>query len=174
METIEQIKPITGYADYFISNFGYVISHKRNRITKMQGRKAGAGYIAVNLKTDNKQYDAVYVHKLVAIHFIDANCKCVNHKDNNIMNNHIDNLQMCTQQQNIQYSITQNRKPKMNESCQITKPRAVVVYDPVDDITYEVHSMYRLAKDLGVQICAVYNACNGYQKTVKGLILRYK
>jgi hypothetical protein len=183
--TTEQILPIQGYeGSYSISNFGYVISHYKKGTHKILTPGITAqGYpfvVLSNLKLSDaskrtKTTSTFRIHKLMIKTFKKGSKMqdCVNHIDGNKMNNHIDNLEPCTQSYNVNEAIRLNRKPKMSDKCQINKPRPVVVYDPIDDITYTVHSMYRLAKDLDVKICAIYNACNGYQKTVKGLIVRY-
>lgn len=172
--TPEVIIPLKGFENHYsISNYGYVIKHNKyypDRI--MKGSLIGSGYYKISLtSTNNNRVE--YLHRLMVENFLHITPDCVNHIDGNRLNNNISNLEPCTQKHNINEAIRLRQKPKMSDKCQKNKPRAVIVYDPIDDITYEVHSMYECAKQLGVKICAIYNACNGLQKTVKGLQIRY-
>lgn len=62
------------------------------------------GYMKVNL-TKHDQKRTFKVHRLVAIHFLDNpnNLPCVNHKDENKLNNNVDNLEWCTKEYNNSY-----------------------------------------------------------------------
>lgn len=63
------------------------------------------GYPSVTCKPE-KGCRSVRIHRLVAELFIDnPECKkSVNHKDGNPKNNHVDNLEWCTQSHNIQHA----------------------------------------------------------------------
>lgn len=180
--TPEQIKPIEGYeGEYSISNFGYVISHYKNGKNKILKPGISNGYPFVilsnsrgkNMPKGTRSFTLHKIHKLIIRNFKQGKKleDCVNHIDGNKMNNNVDNLEACTQKYNVHEAIRLNRKPNMYESCK--NKRSVIVYDPIDDITYTVESMYKLAKYLGVKVCAIYNACNGHQKTCKGLFISY-
>lgn len=180
----EIILPIKDYeGSYSISNYGYVISHYKkgtSKIIKPGLTAQGYNFVRLSNYKNNKIVDKTYtcfkLHRLVASHFIQNFTKelcVVNHIDGNRLNNRVDNLEVCSQAHNIQQAIKNKQKPKMSVFCQRNTPRAVKVYDPVDNIEYVAHSMYSLAKSLGVRICAIYNACNGLQATVKGLKVSY-
>ena len=121
----EEWKDIKGYEGlYRISNFGKVESVEREvnqgkygktRIaggSQMSPTDNGNGYLIVGLRNDQRRKNH-YVHRLVAEHFVEneSGLPCVNHKDYDIRNNRADNLEWCTQKQNIRYSAHRMRKP---------------------------------------------------------------
>lgn len=109
---------------YQISNFGRVLSlprtvrqgkHGKTRTvggTILRPTDNGAGYLIVGLRCGNKRKN-FYIHRLVAEHFL-PNCtggEYVNHKDYNTHNNHVGNLEWCTQRENIRHSSDRMKKP---------------------------------------------------------------
>ena len=97
-------KTIEGYEDYDVSNLGNVRSWKYTNSPRLLKPKAvGRGYLVVSL-SQNKQIKQIWVHKLVGLAFINNPDKKphINHKDENITNNKANNLEWCTQQENIQ------------------------------------------------------------------------
>ena len=106
-------KDIEGYEGlYQVSNLGRVKScvhftHKKDTILK-ENIKNG-GYVYVNLYK-NRRGTKFYVHRLVAKAFLtqykDKNY--VNHIDCNKQNNKVDNLEYCTQKENIDHSWENN------------------------------------------------------------------
>lgn len=174
-ETQELIVPIKDFPRYSISNFGYVISHFKNSNNILKTTVDPTGYYRVTLSTklpDNTYIrKSVKVHKLIANHFIKEKGYAVNHKDGNKLNNHIDNLEVCTQQFNVLEAIRTNLKQKMTS---INNPRAVIIMDTYNGVEYEFSSMYKAAKVLKVSVHAIYNACTGRQKKVKGMKIKYK
>lgn len=104
MENIEEIwKDVIGYEGiYKISNTAIVIRKNRK---KMAANIAGAGYLQVSL-TYLKKRANFYIHRLVAIHFIENenNLPQVNHKDGNKLNNHVSNLEWVTASENTYHA----------------------------------------------------------------------
>lgn len=91
---------------YRISNLGEIVSTPRkgtNGGTK-QYRITHKGYAEVTLCKDGKQRTEK-VHRLVALTFIPNpnNLPEVNHRDENKLNNRVDNLEWCTTQYNLNY-----------------------------------------------------------------------
>lgn len=100
---MEEWKDIAGYELYYqISNIGQVKRKDTGKILKNNIRN---GYEYVTLCV-NRQRKKFYVHRLVAIAFIPnpKSYEQVNHKDGNKSNNKVDNLEWCTQKENLMHA----------------------------------------------------------------------
>ena len=109
-------KPAVGYeSSYMVSNLGRVKTIPRRVMTHNNGYidipeliktqpKNNQGYAQVGLK-HNGVSSRVFVHRLVATTFIPNpnNLPCVNHKDEDITNNCVDNLEWCSYKYNSNY-----------------------------------------------------------------------
>ena len=84
-------------SDYFI-NMNGDIKNNNNKILKSS---VVNGYKIINLN----KIKTLLIHRLVAIAFIPNpdNKPIVNHKDKNKLNNHISNLEWCTQKENMKH-----------------------------------------------------------------------
>jgi len=93
--------PVKGYPNYYVSDYGEVINMDTMRILKKDNRK---GYFSVRLSNGNVS-KVFSIHRLVATAFLgnSSNLPQVNHKDGNKVNNHVDNLEWCTQEYNLQH-----------------------------------------------------------------------
>lgn len=103
------------YAGIEVSTFGRVRTPDRvvpcrgNGTRFVKGRilkqyNDHGGYLQAQIKVDRK-WIMKRVNRLVAQTFIDNpdNLPMVNHRDCNIKNNHVENLEFCTQKYNCQY-----------------------------------------------------------------------
>lgn len=107
-------KDIQGYEGlYQVSNYGNVKSLRSGKLLVPCKNQENCGHLHLQLYKDKKA-KTHYVHRLVAVHFVPNpnNLGVVNHKDYNSLNNNSDNLEWCTQQQNVQYSSERMKKPK--------------------------------------------------------------
>ena len=100
----EHFKDIPGYIKrYQISNYGRVRSLKNGKSRILKPGKNNKGYLHVELCGNGKR--GWLIHQLVAITFLNHQpCRMervIDHIDNNILNNHISNLQITTQRENI-------------------------------------------------------------------------
>lgn len=109
----EMWKPIIGYEGWYeISNFGRVRSldrtvyfrngkGQRDYKGKILKQKYHNGYAMVNLNK-NKKLEVVYIHQLVAKHFLEKveGKNVVNHKDGIKSNNFYRNLEWVTSKEN--------------------------------------------------------------------------
>lgn len=116
---MEEWKDVVGYEGlYRVSNFGRVKSLRR---TATNGRRSVPerilkthevrdGYITVVLYK-NKIPKRLSVHRLVATAFLQNknNYPFVNHKDENKKNNHVENLEWCTREYNMNYGTVGKR-----------------------------------------------------------------
>lgn len=117
-------KDIPGYDGYYqVSSYGnvrslerpYTICSKTIISTKSKILKQGIvkGYYNVELNV-NGVAKKIFVHRLVALAFIPN----INHKDENPLNNIMENLEWCTIEYNLKYGtrqerISKNRKRKV-------------------------------------------------------------
>lgn len=122
MANKEVFIPVNGFCGlYEVSNHGRVKSLPKSggngyksKILKQEVRANGAtDYNRVSLCVNGK-VKRFFVHRLVAIHFIKnpQDKKCVNHIDNNGLNNNINNLEWCTHKENSAHSAKQGRHIK--------------------------------------------------------------
>lgn len=119
-------------------------------------------YYGVSLRKDGKYYNKT-IHRLVAEAFLPNpdNLPCVNHKDENRLNNHIDNLEWCTYRHNniwkdriLKSLITYNSNTKNRKRVyQYTRDGIFIKgYESVKEAMKEVN----LKTNSGI-----YRSCNG-------------
>lgn len=115
-EIIEEWKPIEGYEGlYEVSNLGRVKSLKANngkpRQKIMKQYEHRSGYLQVKLYKEGEMIHC-NVHRLVAHAFLGRPnlYTCLKHKDGNVQNNCVDNLEWYTTPHNLNYGTCQQRK----------------------------------------------------------------
>lgn len=97
-------KDCKGYeGKYQVSTQGRVWSVKGQRYLK--GTVTKKGYVYVHLTAKNGKAVKERLHRLVALTFLDNpdNLPVVNHKDENKLNNSVDNLEWCSHKYNCNY-----------------------------------------------------------------------
>lgn len=105
MIDLSEFKQIEGYDGmYLVDSKGNVYSKYINRLLKPCLFHDYKAVVLAN-KKENKQ-DSHYVHRLVATCFIPNpnNLECVNHKDEDKLNNNVENLEWCTRLYNNSYN----------------------------------------------------------------------
>lgn len=110
---IEEWKDVPGYEDYYkVSNTGRVVRKLGRRCVKERELRAeiASGYKRVVLYVDT--YKKMLVHRLVAMAFIPNpnGYPCINHKDEDKLNNNVCNLEWCTHKYNQNYGTICKRK----------------------------------------------------------------
>ena len=85
-------------------------SFKINKGKILKPYKVRHNYLQVDIR-----HRSFYVHRLVAETFIpnQNNLPCVNHKDENPLNNSVNNLEWCNHQYNVTYSLEKTRRRLM-------------------------------------------------------------
>ena len=123
---MEEWRDIKGYEGlYQISNKGRVKSLNYKRTGKEKIRKPGKrrGYFFITLYKKGEKPKSFDIHRLVAEHFLPNpdNLPVVNHKDENKLNNNVENLEWCTFAYNTIYSVNggKSRKIQCVETQQI-------------------------------------------------------
>lgn len=99
----EMWKTVEDYPAYEVSTNGDIRNKKTGRILSSCGGEGNYQMVCLSI-TDNKN-KTPYVHRLVAKAFIPNpdNLTEVNHKDEDKLNNSVDNLEWCTRQYNLTY-----------------------------------------------------------------------
>lgn len=116
------------------------------------------GYLFVQL-CKNGEAKNYRVHRLVAQAFLPNpnNYPCINHKDENKLNNNVDNLEWCTIQYNNEYS----------------KAKQVGQYDLNGNLIATWKSTMEIQRQLGFRNGNISNCCLGKIKTAYGYIWKY-
>ena len=122
---------IKGYEGiYQVNEAGDVYSIRNHRVIK--GGIFSNGYRFVNLSVHGKHKNHL-VHRLVAEAFLNqrpVNKLYVNHIDGNKLNNHISNLEWCTQSENLKHAIAiglVESQCKIRRSVTVTHPKKGVM-----------------------------------------------
>lgn len=157
-------KDITDYEGlYQVSNLGRIKSFRES--TKFGKQKElilkpsliNSGYEVVSLYK-GKRKRKFQVHRLVASEFLDNpdNLPCVNHKDENKLNNCVDNLEWCSYLYNNNYGTA-----KIRSIYTRSKPIAQKTMDGLPLATYE--SLHIASSLLGYDYVNMKNWCkNGF------------
>lgn len=212
---IEVWKDIPDYEGlYQVSNLGRVKSLERTIICGTQIRlikerilkeyKDTLGYCKIGLHKDGKR-KTFQVHQLVAKCFLEPieGKNIVNHKDQNPSNNHVNNLEFCTQQYNVTYNNahikrgfnnrgkykgennpmygkqhTEKTKERISKAMK-GKPqykRRKPIQQYTKDMTFirEWDSAKSASMELKIHSGDISKCCKGKLKTVGGFVWRYK
>ena len=177
-------KDIEGYEDlYQVSNMGRVRRLTRNRrgknnsLNPIQGRilklETSSGYKRIRLYKNNKGKH-FQIHRLVAMAFIPNpdNLPQVNHKDENRINNRVDNLEWCTQEYNINYGTGNKKRGLSNTNGKLSKP--VLQYTLEGIFIKEWKSTMDVQRNLGFYHANISVCCRGKQAYAYGFLWKYK
>lgn len=94
------------YPDYVVTEDGRVYSGRKVRIKKLIGRASKKGYLCVRLFNEHGEKHFP-IHRIVAAAFLgepDDPSLVVNHKDGMKTNNRVENLEWCTNLENMRHS----------------------------------------------------------------------
>lgn len=117
----EKIVDIPGYEGlYGVTRSGRVYSYKRNIFLSETKPRSRWEYVLVGLYKDGRQ-KLFGVHRLVALTFIPNpnNLQIVNHKDGNKQNNCVENLEWCTQKENVAHALANDLRKQKAEARKI-------------------------------------------------------
>lgn len=183
---------------YQVSNLGRVRSLDRIDASghKRQGKVLNCkpdkkGYVYVSL-CKNAKLERFQVHRLVATAFIPNpdNLPVVNHQDENPSNCHVDNLEWCTHQYNINYGTAMERKIEKMKGREFSEEQKQKMRDNHADFTgsknprarkivcIETGQVFTTAKEArdyyGIKNrSAICNCCKDKQKTAGGYHWKY-
>lgn len=155
---------------YLISDDGKVFSAISNRILKTQ--ISNVGYERIELCfTDGTRKESV--HRLVAETFIPNpnNYPVVNHKDENPLNNCVDNLEWCTQKHNMNYGTCISRRVEHTDyksGAEHERSKRVYQFTLEGELIAEYGSTYEAQREKGLNNKSIAKACSGTLKTYAG------
>ena len=152
---------------YQVSNFGKVKSIKFGKERILKPVTDRHGYLLVSLWKNNKQ-KTYKVHRLVAEAFIPNlyNLPQVNHKDENPLNNNVNNLAWCNSKYNCNFGTRIERISKR-------RSKTVLQYDLEGNFIREWKSTAECGRN-GFDQGHVAACCRGELKKHKDSIWRYK
>lgn len=128
-------------------------------------------YLYARLRKDGK-YKCLGVHRLVcqAFHPNPNNYPCVNHKDNNPLNNTSDNLEWCTHSYNNNYGTHSER---LSDTMVEKYGVAIDVYSKYGVYIKSYCSIRDAVRD-GFDRNSISQCCRGVLNSHKGLVFKYK
>ena len=180
-------KDISGYEGFYqVSNLGRV-----KRLVAWRGNQYNSTYVSsvkiVSPYIDDEGYERICltvhnhskryrIHQLVAKAFIPNPdyFPQVNHKDENKRNNHVDNLEWCTQSYNNKYGTRGKRIGIANHNGKGAK-RSVLQYDLDGNFIKRWKSMQDASNNLtGVSVSKICACCRGDRSHHRGFIWKYE
>lgn len=154
---------------YQIDNFGNIKSlhnyRGKNNILKPRIKR---GYYTIGLRKDGKR-KWIGIHRLLAETFIPNpnNYPVVNHKDENKLNNNLDNLEWCTVSYNNSYG-TRLKRVK----SKVAKP--ILQFDLEGNFLKQYPSLMDASRETNLNQSTMSHCANGKYKTCGGYIWKYK
>ena len=175
---MENWKRINSFDNYLISTLGRVKSIARLEIRKdskplpvketiLKQFVDIKGYAHVGMKRNDNKWQTKQVHRLVAEAFLPNpnNQPCVNHKDENKLNNCVDNLEWCTKSYNHSYGTCIERT---SEKQRLTHSNCITIVGYKENEIIEFHSISSASRYFNVSHAAISkairrgNKCKGY------------
>ncbi|WP_040662498.1 NUMOD4 domain-containing protein [Oscillibacter ruminantium] len=165
-------KPIPGYeGDYEVSSYGKVKSLKygKERILYQEILTGGYAYVKLCRQNRKKQFR---VHRLVAMAFIQNPNPTllleVNHKDENVSNNHVDNLEWISPSKNKSFG---TRNVRISDS----KKKTIEKLDPKSgNVVGSFLGAVAAAKSCGLHSASsIRKCCRGAVRFCDGYEWRY-
>lgn len=178
----EDWKDIAGYEGrYQVSNFGNVksLNWRGTGIAKnLYLKKSNKGYLHVEL-SDGKSKKSITVHRLVANAFIPNpnNYNEINHKDENTLNNCVDNLEWCTHKYNVScyflkhpdHALNRKHTEKYGKRINLR----VLQFEKNGKFIREWPNSRTAFLETGMSDWGISECCRGNRKSANGYIWRY-
>ena len=142
---------------YKITDEGKVLNLANN--SYLSPIKNPNGYLKVGLADGNGSHKQLSIHTLVARHFIPNpyGYPHVNHKDGDKTNNHVNNLEWCSHQQNVNHALeTGLRKGYMSADDKEKCLQQVIEGKQVKDLAVEIsrrpETLHKMLRDTAVRV----------------------
>ena len=159
---------------YQVSTHGRVKSLKCGKEKILKTWKCTCLYESVGLSKNSKQ-KTFLIHRLVAHMFLSNDNPIekieVNHIDENKANNHVENLEWCTREYNMNFGTRNKRASKSMKGENNHRVVLVARFDlNMNLIDVKYHFEYKL---IGFNAGNICSCCKGRYKQHKGFIFRY-
>lgn len=173
-------KDVEGFeGKYKVSSFGKIYSLPRKDyrgdqlVTKggyfLKPSEDEDGYLKVILVNTDRKW-SVFLHRVVALTFVDNPCPdvydCINHIDGNKQNNHADNLEWCTNQMNVDHAIRTGLNSKVAYNNPLAYPTIV---ETSDGVRHRFESIQQASYYLGVDPELLRLYVHGQKSSCKNL-----
>ena len=162
----ETYKEINNYNTYLISNLGNVKNKYTGKLLKLMINKDG--YYKVNLYK-NKKMNTMLVHRLVAEAFINnkEQYPMINHKDENKLNNNVENLEWCNAKYNSNYGTAIDRR-------KVKLYRKVIQKNKNGEIIKLWNSIKEAGESLKINVHNISYCCSGKLPSAGGYVWNYE
>lgn len=155
---------------YLISNYGDIKSlhnYRKGNILKPKIRK---GYYQIGLRKNGKR-KWYAIHRLVAKTFLnnENNFPQVNHKDENKLNNYVENLEFCTASYNNKYGTRLERVANSNKLR-----KEVIKYNLEGKFIEEYKSVSEAGRKNNINISCISACCRNTISQTHNYIFKFK
>lgn len=166
-------RPIPGYEmNYEVSDSGWFRRVNDNRPLKVFITRGGYGRVFLYKNSVRKSY---FAHRLVAKAFLGeppASTSQVNHKDGRKLNNAVDNLEWCTQSENIKHSYVTGLREENKARLLEVNHKEVNQYTLQGDFVKTWFSLSEAARALNLSVSNICNCCKGRINSTGGYTWR--
>lgn len=170
VSSLGRVKSLSRYRPAYINNNNKILL--KEKILKPTIYTNGYEYVSLSKNGERKNY---MVHRLVAETFLDNpdNLSCVNHKDENKLNNQVNNLEWCSYKYNANYGTAIKRSAETRSKLLLEhNPRSRIVICVETGINYK--STREAGRQTGISCQNISKCCLGKRNTTGGYHWKYK
>ena len=162
-------KPIVNFAGYEVSNRGRIRSYRRGKVRYLHLIEAKDHYLRAQLYVGKKIKHSIAVSRLVAIAFIPNPLKLeqVNHINENVKDNRVENLEWCSPKYNSNYGTRAKRI-----ADKLSKP--VLQYARDGTFIRRFNSASEAAREIKTAATSISAVCRGEHYTHKNFVWKYE
>lgn len=168
MEIAEiEFRPVIGYEDFYEVSADGAVYSKISKSFRCPVVNPKNGYAQIVLcDPAKKEKKTKYLHRIVAEAWLEKpdGCDCINHKNENKLDNHVYNLEWCTQKYNNKYNGKDQRSNK-----------AIIQLDAkTGEIIKTWESARKASDNLKINYKNISAVCRGLRKTAGGYRWRFE
>ena len=181
---------LINFEKYTITEDGKIFSNSFNKKIFLKGCKVKNGYLSVYLRCKDGKSKSFLFHRVIWFYFkgeIPKNLE-INHKDENKANNSLDNLELLSRAENINYGTRNERVASKNKISQkgktlseshiknlsISHSKPILQYNiETNEPIKEWSSIMNAAKSLGYSNSTIGKVCSGMYTQAYGFGWKY-